>query len=269
MPLWSGAGSTFYSWDKFKYLGPYTCLEWVENWKYRNIPTRSLDDCIDNQIQYLKQIKKEGAAGVKFATIPKINSDNKPDRKKAEEEFNDFKNGKIKTLPQPSELQYYLMDRSIANAIEEGFVISVHTGYWRDFRDLSPLNLIPFIMRYPEGIFDVYHLGYPWIRESIMLAKGFSNVYLDLCWTYIISQKATTDALDEIIETVPVNKVIGFGGDLGYEGVETIYGHLQMAKESIAEVIARRVSSGYMDYDSGIRIINKYFYENPKKLYEL
>ena len=67
------------------------------------------------------------------------------------------------------------MNNAIKSAIEEGFVIAVHTGYWGDFRELSPLNIIQLIKRNPEGIFDLYHLGYPWIRESINIAKQFNR----------------------------------------------------------------------------------------------
>lgn len=162
-----------------------------------------------------------------------------------------------------------MLDKAVSFAAEEGFVIAVHTGYWGDFRDLSPLNIIPFIMRNPEGKFDVYHLGCPWIRESIMLGKGFSNVYINFCWLSIFSQKAAREAMDEVIETIPTNKVIGFFGDYKSPTVEKIYGHLTMAKEDIAEVIAGKISQGWMDFNSGVELIKKFFYSNPKDLYNL
>ena len=268
MPIYTGCGTTnasWESWEDFRIHGPFEGYYGYEKpWKYTGSPIRTLDDCIDNQLYYLKKMKQEGAAGIKFFTEPILDTKKPPDRKKALEIFNDFKSGRIKRLEHPNELYYYLLDTALKNSIEQDFVIAVHTGYWGDFRDLSPLNLIPFLMRYPEGKFDIYHLGYPWIRESIMLAKGFSNVYIDLCWVYAISQKAATEALDEIIETIPTNKVIGFGGDFFYEGVENTYGVLEMAKESLVKVLASRISNGYMDIDSGIEIMKKYFYGNVK-----
>lgn len=210
-------------------------------WKYSSENLKTIDDCLENQKKYLKVIRKEGAVGVKFSTTNlKLNLEEKPDRKKAEQNFNYLKKGKIKSLPWPNDLHYYLLDKEISFASGADFVLSVHTGYCKDFRELYPLNLIPFIMRYPEANFDVYHLGYPWIRETIMLAKGFSNVYINFCWIHLISQKAATEALDEVIETIPVNKVIGFGGDYA-TSIENIYGHLEMAKDNLAEAISRKI----------------------------
>ena len=42
-----------------------------------------------------------------------------------------------------------------------------------------------------------------------------------------------------------------------------------MAKDNIAEVISNRILKGFMDFDSGVEIIKKYLYENPKNLYGL
>ncbi|MCL5071071.1 MAG: amidohydrolase family protein, partial [Actinobacteria bacterium] len=279
MPLWLGCGLIILpeidirpktvSWKDFQNsLIPWSWCN--KDWKYKSTDIKTLDDCLENQEKYLKKIKSERAVGVKFSTYnTKINSIDKPDRKKAEQIFNDFKKGKIKKLPQANDLHYYLLDKAISFAVKEGFVLSVHTGYWGDFRDLSPLNVIPFIIKNPDGKFDLYHLGYPWIRESIMIGKVFPNVYIDLCWVHIISQKAAREAMDEIIETIPTNKVIGFGGDYTYESIENIFSHLVVAKDNIAEVISNRISRGFMDFDSGIEIIKKYFYYNPKNLYNL
>lgn len=174
-------------------------------------------------------------------------------------------------MPKINHLMYFLRDAAVTLAFEQGFVVCVHTGYWGDFRDLSPLHLIPWLMRHTEeeGVFDVYHFGYPWIREAVMLAKGFSNVYLNFCWLHIISQKAAREALDEVLDTVPTNKIIGFGADYHYPAVEKIYGHLVMAKENMAEVVADKIQRGVFDLEEGVRLIRNFLYDNPTALYRL
>jgi len=234
-----------------------------------DLKIKSLDDYLEKQKTYFRKIKEEGAVGVKAIAYPNIEPYGEPDEKKAKEIFNDLKTGKIKKTHIINPLYYFLLDRSISLAIKEGFVIAVHTGYWGDFRTLSPLHLIPFLMRYPEGKFDVYHLGYPWLRETLMLAKGFSNVYLNFCWLHIISQKAAKEGMDEAIETIPTNKIIGFGGDYLAPALEKVYGHLTMAKEDIAEVVAGKIEKGWFGFDEGLHLIQKYFYTNPKDLYNL
>ncbi len=245
-------------------------LSHSEGWsKYVSLPIQSLDDYIEAERVYLRKIKEEGAVGVKARAYPHLYPFGEPDKGEAEELFSDLKNGKIEKTHRVNALYYYILDMAISLAIQEGFVIAVHTGYWGDFRDLSPLHLIPFLQKYPEGKFDVYHMGYPWLRETLMLAKEFSNVYLNFCWLHVISQKAAFRAMSEVIETIPVNKVIGFGGDYSPRALEKVYGHLTMAKEDIAEVIAERITKGWMDFDGGIEIIKNWFYDNPANLYSL
>ena len=241
-------------------------LDWMRKY-LKTEKIESIDEFLENMKAYFKKIKEEGAVGVKMVSYPERYPQERPYRKKAEEDFKVVKKGG--KLPKINSLFPFLMDKLISFAIEENFVIAVHTGYWGDFRDLNPLHLIPVLERHPEGKFDVYHFGYPWIRETIMLGKGFSNVYLNFCWLHIISQKAAKEALDEVIETVPWNKIIGFGGDYLSEAVEKVYGHLKMAKEDIAEVIGKRIETGYMKYQEGIEFIRNILHTNPARLYNL
>jgi len=251
---------------EINYTGFSNPPNWIKKY-FKTEKIENIDDFLENMKLYLKKIKEEGAVGVKTLSYPQEYPPQQPDREKAEEDFKTFK--KEGKLPKVNYLFDYLMNELISFAIEEDFVIAVHTGYWGDFRDLSPLHLIPILERHPEGKFDIYHFGYPWIRETIMLGKGFSNVYLNFCWLHIISQKAAKETLDEVIETVPKNKIIGFGGDYRGEAVEKVYGHLKMAKEDIAEVVGKRIETGYMKYEEGVKFIKSILYDNPKNLYKI
>jgi predicted TIM-barrel fold metal-dependent hydrolase len=122
-------------------------------------------------------------------------------------------------------------------------------------------------MRRRATRFDVYHAGYPYVREAIMLGKAQPNVWLNLCWTYIISRKFAGDALEEMLETLPLNKVLGFGGD--YRVVEKVYGHLVMARETIARVLAKKVEDRDMTEARALEAARMMLRENPKELYRL
>ena len=178
-----------------------------------------------------------------------------PDRKEAISAFETLRSGELSQLSTPPERNPfidYLVDQMIAFAGQQDLVVAVHTGYWGDFRLLDPLHMIPLLQRHPTVRFDIYHLGFPWVREALMLGKGFPNVWLNLCWTHIISQRVVVSALDEAIDLIPSNKLLAFGGDYGLP-VEKVYGHLVMAQEDIAEVLARRVAENQMTEDSGNR----------------
>ena len=231
---------------------------------------RSLDDYLAAVQRYVVRMKAEGAVGLKWIARPCP----PPSRPDADAAFRSVMDGKeLETtwwpeFPHLNPLATYVADWAIKVATEHDLVIAIHTGYWGDFRKLNPVHIIPFLQGHPKARFDIYHLGYPWLREAIMLGKGFPNVWLNLCWTHIISQKFAMDGVDEIIDTVPANKVLAFGGDYG-DPVEKIYGHLTMAREDMARVFARRISEGRMTEAQALNMAHKWFWENPRELYRL
>jgi len=225
---------------------------------------RSLDDYLDTIRRYVLRVKSEGAVGLKMMSHP----NQAPDREQALSAFRSLADGQTPSLPIFSPLRDYIVDQIIAYAAKQDMVIAVHTGYWGDFRTLDPLHIIPILQRHPSARFDIYHLGYPWVREALMLGKGFPNVWLNLCWTHIISQRFATDGLDEAIDLIPSNKLMAFGGDYGLP-VEKVYGHLVMARQDVAHVLARRVKKGQFTETQAIDMARKWFCENPRSLYRL
>ncbi len=227
-------------------------------------PITELDELVAAGRAYVARMKSEGAVGLKLFAGPY----GAPDKAAAQECFGQLYRGEQDCVPVRNPLRDYVLDEVIRCAGEHELVICVHTGYWGDFRTLDPLHMIPILERHPGVRFDFYHLGYPWVRESIMLGKIFRNVWLNFCWTHIISQRFAMDALDEAIEMVPMNKVIGFGGDYALP-VEKVYGHMVMAREDMARVLAARIERGLLTEDDAKAIARKWLWENPKELYRL
>ena len=78
----------------------------------------------------------------------------------------------------------------------------------------------------------------------------------------------TYRALNEIIDLVPVNKIIAFGGDYRV-CVQKVYGHLVMAREVIAQILADRIEDGDFDKEYAMYLAKLWFYENPCRIYNL
>lgn len=232
---------------------------------------QTLDEYLKAVGEYVLRVKSEGAVGLKMVSGPY----GEPSRSEAVSFFEKIKSGKEKIpicqfpdFPRPNPLRDYIIDWTIRFASEQDLVITVHTGYWGDFRQLDPLHMIPILKRHPKARFDLYHIGYPWVRETLMLGKGFPNVWLNFCWTYIISQHFAMEALDEAIDLIPMNKILGFGGDYSIP-VEKVYGHLFMAREVIAEILANRIQNKQFSESEAITLARKWLWDNPKELYRL
>jgi uncharacterized protein len=120
-------------------------------------------------------------------------------------------------------------------------------------------------MKYKTCKFDIFHAGFPYTDELITICKEFPNVYFDLCWVQQISFKLYKEVLSLAIETIPSNKIFGFGGDNFI--LECTYGSQKIVRKIISEILSEKVRDGYFSYDQAISMAEKILYLNPKAVY--
>ncbi|MBE3131851.1 MAG: amidohydrolase family protein [Acidobacteria bacterium] len=164
----------------------------------------------------------------------------------------------------------YMMHRICDQAARHKLPFQIHTGLQTGgphvIADANPALLTDLFLAHPEVNFILLHT-YPYGHTAGALAKMFPNVYLDMTWLYIISPRVAEDSLAEFIETVPGNKILGFGGDYGY--VEGVYAHAVMAREVIAAVLARKVQDRYLTEAEATDLATRLLRTNALELYKL
>jgi uncharacterized protein len=168
-------------------------------------------------------------------------------------------------------LQDYMMHQVIRCAIDHRRPIQVHTGLQEGNANVitnsSPTLLLNLFLQYPKARFDIFHASYPYHSELAVLAKNFPNVYADLCWMYLISPWMAASILHEWLETVPANKILGFGGDSII--VEGTYAHSRIARQVIARVLAEKVEGGYCTEREAVTFGQMILRGNAKDLFGL
>jgi len=159
----------------------------------------------------------------------------------------------------------------IRATIESGLPMQIHTGLQEGNENIvtnaNPTHLINIFIEYREGRFDLFHGGYPFVHEWVSLAKNFANVYADLCWVHIISPEIGRRLLHELIEAVPGNKIMAFGGDA--VTVEIAYGHSVMARRVVTRVLSEKGAEGYLDENEAVTLSRRILRENPAALFRL
>ena len=70
-----------------------------------------------------------------------------------------------------------------------------------------------------------------------------------------------------MIEMVPSNKIIGFGGDFNY--VEGAYAHQKWARRIVGDVLTEKVAEGYWTEEEALSFARAIFRENLISLYSL
>jgi len=233
------------------------------------------DEYLDAQKPRLQSLINKGAVAFKHKTHYYC----EPDRNAAFDVFNQLKKGvkKYAAMDVPSPLCNYLTDGLFKIVAELNAVVAVHTGIgipiavaysWDDVRQLDCMEMVPYIMRYSNIKFDLFHMGIPFVRTMARIGGCFKNVWLNMCWTHTLSPSLAAHALDEWIDQVAANKIIAFGGDVRWP-VEKVYGHLVLAKQVVAKVLAGRIESGLMDKSQAINLAELWFDKNARELYKL
>ena len=130
-----------------------------------------------------------------------------------------------------------------------------------------PGGLNNLLLKYPDIRFDLFHIGWPYSRVAIALVKMFPNATLDFCWAHILSPAAAQDTLREALLTVPTHKIFAFGGD--YCFADGVAGHLSLAKDHLARVLADLVDEGVLTARKAIDVAGQLLYDNAREFYRL
>lgn len=167
------------------------------------------------------------------------------------------------------QLADHMFHHLVSLADAHGVPFQIHTGLQAGngnfLANSRPADLTNLFHLFPRMRFDLFHIGYPYWRECSVLAKTFPNVYVDYCWMHIVSPTGTRAALHEMLDSVPVNKIFGFGGDYRYP--ELSYAHLVMARQNIARVLAERVEDGQNTENEARHIGRMLLADNPARLF--
>jgi len=265
-----------YCMDDLVYVDSLNILENIES--SVGFKICSFSDWLDACEEVINKALKKGIVGLKchLAYRRSLKFD-RYTKSEAEKAFNNI--FKIKHYPQwipkylllDKSFQDYMMHYILNIANKKNMTFQVHTGMHEGNGNIisnsNPELLSNLFLEYPNVNFDIFHSGYPYQNIVSVLAKTFPNVYIDMCWTHIISPVASINALLEWIETVPLNKISAFGGD--YQFIDGVFGAQYLARINVSKALAQKVQQGLFDLEKAKDIAEMYFYRNPKKLFNL
>ena len=260
--------------DNLIFINSKGDLDKFKEWKSSGVNT--LDDLEVALEGAFKEAKEKGMVAIKSTlAYDRIISYSNVKKEQAEEVFNKLKNSSNNDrLPfdEVKPLQDYIMHRVLDLADKNHLPVQIHTGLqsgWHGnyIENSKPTLLVNLFQEYPNVKFILFHGSYPYGGELATLAKNFRNVYIDLCWLYIISPSYSERYLHEWLETVPANKIMAFGGD--YCNLEGIYGHLLMAKQVISNVLIAKVRDGYFTEAEALKVAQMILHDNAIKILNL
>ncbi|HET7770139.1 MAG TPA: amidohydrolase family protein [Chloroflexota bacterium] len=258
--------------NRFSMLRSRESLEAIER-DYR-VQLRTLDDLIGAIGETCRAWKAAGAPAVKLSQSYHRRMDfQEREHAEAERVYRTLWEGGYAGLDSAAGrvLEDYLVFACVRAATAAGLPVQFHVGPRAGtYGSLEGASLAPMaalIRTNRDARFDISHAGFPYLREAAVLAKTCANVYLNMSWIHIYSPEACVAALREWVRMVPWNKILGFGDDLYW--VDTIYGHLLIARRNVATALAQLIEEGVLDEGGALEIARGLFYENPRALYGL
>ena len=167
-------------------------------------------------------------------------------------------------------LFHYCVDR----ASEYGLPIKLHTGYYAGHNGM-PLgrvrnnagDLCPTFQAHPDAKFSLFHIAYPYQDEAIALAKHYTNVYVDMCWAWIINPAASVRFLKEFLMAAPACKLFTFGGD--YLPVELTVGHAVIARRGITQAVTELVEERWLEEEDVPALVERIMRGNALENFDL
>lgn len=160
---------------------------------------------------------------------------------------------------------HYWTGRAREQGIPIVFHVALHAWNRNDPRFCHAEVLTDFVRSYPEVQIVLLHSGIPYTKEALLLARYYPNVHLNMTWMHIISRRLSIEAMEDYLEFLPLNKITAFGGDYGNPFL--VAGHLEIARENVAEFLSESIRKGCCTLEEAKRIAYMWFYENPKRLF--
>ncbi len=165
----------------------------------------------------------------------------------------------------------YLLHKLIQRAADENIPVQVHTGYLAGnslvLSGTRAMLFEPVFDRYRSVRFDVFHASWPWTAELGAVAKSCPNVYPDLCWTWSMNPAGSERTLSEWLDSVPFNKIFGYGADTVLPW--TNVGYSLQARAGIARVLERKTEAGCFSPSTAEEVASAIMLRNGEEFYGL
>ena len=238
------------------------------------LPLRTLDEGYQAVDWYFERYGEQAVATKNQSAYERrLNYDNVP-AEVAAPLFERQANGQALSAGEMKALQDHLWRYTVARATAHGLPVKMHTGYYAG-ADRMPLDrvsrnlkdLCPVLQDFPDTKFVLMHITYPYQDELLGLVKQYSNVYVDLCWAWIINPIATKNFVKEFLVSAPSNKLLTFGGD--FISVENVTGHASIARQGLAQSLNELVAERWLSEQAALDLVEPLMRGNAWALFNM
>jgi hypothetical protein len=153
-------------------------------------------------------------------------------------------------------LQDFMVHQTLRHALRHRLVVQIHVGYQAGRRNViayaDPKLLNPLFIQYGKLKFVLMHTAMPYTYDAAIMMRNFPNVAMDFSWTHQLSPAIVARVMSELMELLPVGKLLGFGSDNSV--VEGALGEAIEARRMLANVLSSKVEQGYFSEVEAVEV---------------
>ncbi|MDE2126070.1 MAG: amidohydrolase family protein [Armatimonadetes bacterium] len=165
-----------------------------------------------------------------------------------------------------------MLARGAELAAQYKLPLKIHTGYYAGngpmpMEWIEPQGLWQLVAEHPETDFVLMHTGWPYTEELVALVKHMPNAWADFCWAWSINPYRTRDVARSLLHSVPLNKVLGFGGDAWWPQASAAYA--RQARRELEGVLSLEQETGFITEKQATTIADRWLFQNAIDLFRL
>ena len=168
-------------------------------------------------------------------------------------------------------LQDYMVHQTLRHALRHNLVVQIHAGFQAGKRNIidyaDPKMLSPLFIQYGNLKFVIMHLAMPFTYDAAIMVKNFANVAMDFSWANQLSPSITARTMNELLELLPIHKLLGFGSDNAI--VEGAFGESIEARNTLTKVLTQKIVEGYFAEKEAIRVAESVLRNNVLEYFSL
>ena len=150
--------------------------------------------------------------------------------------------------------------------------LKIHTGYLggngvMPIDRMRPGQLADLVSAHRKTQFVLLHMAWPYQRELLAMAKHFTNVYVDMCWAWTMSPRASCAFLREYLHAAPIHKLFGFGGDVYYPTGPVAYAI--QARRWMGRALSAEIRDGDLSLQQAVDIATRVLKGNQYELFDI
>ncbi len=162
------------------------------------------------------------------------------------------------------------LDQIAVHAAKHSLPVKIHTGHyagnnWMPIDFVRPGQMCSLFSAHTSTKFVLMHIAYPYQNELLSIAKHYQNVVVDLCWAWSINPLATMQFVSDWIHSVPINKLLGFGGD-AFLPAQAV-GFALQSRKWLTRTLQREIDECFLKELDAMNIARKLLFDNQDELF--